>query len=453
MRRLSTALILLPLLFNAGLLAQEENFGEPFVPQVQSVTSFDQRIVVYGSTNVTRTAVLSEITDLRNELSYILGSDEKGAGNSIYPLENDLIITLYGEPGDPAPANLFGRKIQQVDGSERFRIDLGVHLARGLNREDLRRETLECLLLDKGLRSEMKEGRALKLAAWIPIGLIERMTWRRGEADRGLYKALFKSGYMLDLDEMLEIEDISGFDAAQRTAFRISAGGFAMALLAQENGQETFRKFLAATIANEGEPSLLVRRYFFETGISEQSFAIWWALQMQNLTQNFFSESLTITATDEALSNLLQGVIVDEDESERIYRLAAFQEIVELPQESRDFLLARMIERLGMLSFRCFPSYRPMIDEYAKIIRQLETGNTDTVGERLAAIEEERVLLRQASTRTRDYLDWYRISTATDVTGDFRSYQELKRKLATQPTLNPGPIDRYLDGIQRLYDQ
>lgn len=446
-------MIFLPLILSMGLLGQEAAPEDLVVQQNERVVSFDQRLVVYGSTNATRAAVLSEITALRNELPFVLGSEKKGIANAIYPLENDLIVTLYGEPGDPIPETLYVRQIQRVEGSKRFRIDLRVHLARGLNRERLREEALACLLLDKGLTPEMVAGRELKLAAWIPTGLMERMAWRRGEADRGLYKALFKSGYMLDLEEMLEIEETSGFDAAQRTAFRITAGGFVMALLAQDDGQTTFRRLLAATIANEGEPSLLVRKFFFETGISEQSFAIWWALQMQNLTQNFHTETLTILATDEALSKLLQGTLTEEDGTERIYHLAAFEEIVELPEESRNLLLGQMQERLGLLSFRSFPSYQPMLEEYLRILLQLRTTNTETVGERLAAIEEERVLLRKAGLRTRDYLDWYRISNATNVTGDFRAYQELKRKLETEPTANPGPIDRYLDGVQRYYSR
>jgi hypothetical protein len=447
---------LLPLVVSLGLLGQEMSpidVNDPVVPQSARVISADQRLVVHGHDHATRSAVLFEISELRNELPYVLGSSEKGSSNTIYPLENNLVVTLYGEPGDPEPEKLFARQIRSVEGSPRYRIDLNVHLARGLDRERLREEALACLLLDKGLKPGLKAGRKVEVAPWIRVGILERMAWRKGAADRGLYRSLFKSGYLLEVEEMLAVEDVSDMDAAQRTAFRISAGGFMMALLGMENGQTTLREFIAAAVANEGEPSLLLRQYFFETGISDKSFAIWWALQMQNLTQNFFSESLTITATETALTQVLQGTLEDGTGTDRVYRLAAFQDIAELPDERRRILLARMKERLGLLSFRCFPSYRPLIEEYGKVINQLESSETEKVAQSLAILEEERALFREVGQRTRDYLDWYRISNASQVSGDFRSYQELKRELETETTANPGPLDRYLSGMQRLYDQ
>jgi hypothetical protein len=70
-----------------------------------------------------------------------------------------------------------------------------------------------------------------------------------------------------------------------------------------------------------------------------------------------------------------------------------------------------------------------------------------------AALLHIAVAFLEVGQRTRDYLDWYRISNASQVSENFRSYQELKRELETETTANPGPLDRYLSGMQRLYDQ
>ena len=62
------------------------------------------------------------------------------------------------------------------------------------------------------------------------------------------------------------------------------------------------------------------------------------------------------------------------------------------------------------------------------------------------------MILKQVAERTRDYLDWYQIANATQLTGEFADYQRLKREIETQNLPHPSPIDRYLNAVQALYD-
>lgn len=416
--------------------------------------SADQRVVVFGEDIATRAAVLSQISALRDEMSFVLGAPGEGnQSRDIYPLKNDLIVSLYGEPGDPVPSQLFQIRQLKVESASRIRIELNIHLARGLNRERLREVALECLLMDSSLSQKMRDDQEVQVAPWVVVGLLERMAWRNGDADRGLYKALFQKGYLLGMEELVAEREPEKLDAAQRTAFRISAGALVMTLLSESSGQQSFHDFLTEQPVDEGEPVLLFRKHFFGTSLQESSFAKWWALQLQNLTQDLVTETLTILETEDALTEVLRGELENEEGIAQSYRLAAYQDILDLEEMPRKILLAKMRERLGMLAFRSFPSYQPMLQEYGRLVGLLETGKSEEVGARLAVLEEERQLFRQVGLRTRDYLDWYQISHATRLSGDFRDYQELKRDLETAPTRHAGPLDDYLDGIQAMYQE
>jgi len=451
----------LSILFASCLYAQvvvpevEGEYEEVVEAQSNRTSSSDQRIVVFGRDVATRAAVLSQITALRDELSFVLNSVKEGEkSRRIYALQNDLVVVLAGEPGDPEVANPFVFRFYQVEGSPRMRIELNIHLARGLDRKRLREVALECILLDGSLSAEIRAEQEVQVAPWIMAGLLERMAWRKGEGDRGLYKALFKNGFMLEMDELVTLKNPSQLDAAQRTAFRVSAGALAMTLLGEEGGKDSFRDYLSEQPVNEGEPTLLFRRHFFGTTLKESSYAKWWALQLQNLTQDFVTQTLNITETEEALTEVLRGELEGEEGVAQSYRLVAYQDIVELEEKPRKILLDKMRERLGLLRYRCFPSYRAMLAEYLRIIAQLEKGeDTEGVAERLAIIEEERQLFRDVGIRTRDYIDWYQITNATELTGDFREYQELKKRLETESAPHPGPLDEYLEQVQSLYEE
>lgn len=447
MRRLILILLAFGWQSQAGLWGQAQATAEG------KVVSADNRVVVFGANGVAAAAVLSEATALREELHYLLKDPNGKANETLYPLRNDLVITLYGQPGDTPQSRPFAIQPRPVEGSERFRIELNVDLAKGLNRKSLREYLLECLLMDRSLDSGVRDGQPIKVAPWLVAGMQERIAWREKEADRGLYKSLFKNGMMMDIEEMVALEKPEDLNAAERTTFRVSAGAFLMAMLNQDGGVGTFLEYLEKAPVHEGEPFLLFLNTFFTAGLSEEGLAKWWALQLANLTQEFVSETLTPLATEEALVKSLQGSLEEEGGGQRIYRLIAYRDILALPEEERRLLLSPMLERIGLLSFRAFPSYRSLLSGYARITEQLAEGDDEDVEELLMILEEKRNILRQVGERTRDYLDWYQIANATRLTGEFADYQDLKQRLESENPSHPGPVDHYLNAVQGLYDE
>ena len=428
--------------------AQEE---EPKAP-LGKVISADDRIIVFGEENQAITAVLSQVTSLRSDLNLILKDPKSRTSEDLFPLRNDLFITLFGRMGDAPKARPSAIQWREVEGSDRYRIELNFDMSKGINRQFLREKALECLLMDPSLNNKLNDDQRVRVAPWIITGILERMAWRDGEADRSLYKVLFSNNMMMDIEKMVTLENLSELDAAERTAFRVTAGAFFMSIVNQAGGSKIFLDYLAIAPAYEGEQFLLFRNSFFTMGLSKEGLAKQWALQLANLTQDFVSETLTPLATESALSEVLQGSLNSGDGGGRVYRLIAYQDILALPEEDRRLLLSPMLDRIGLLSFRCFPSYRDLLSGYVRIIRQLMEGDDTDVTELLMILEEKRSILKQVGERTRDYLDWYQIANATQLTGEFSDYQRLKRVLETENPSHPGPVDYYLNAVQALFD-
>ena len=415
------------------------------------VVSSDERVTVIGASAPACSTILTRATNLRKELKVNIQQLGSEVNESQFALKNNLIITLVGQPGNPAPPSNYRIRVRSVEGSQRLRIELYIHLAKGLDQDRLRASLLECILMDHSLDGPLEENQIINVAPWLIAGISEKMAWRNNEADRGLYRALFKNDLMMAVEDLLNLEDPTKLDAAQRTSFRISSGAFVMAMLNQEEGSQTFLNYLATAPTYEGEPLLLFLNSFFTGGLSEQGLAKWWALQLANLTQDFVSETLTLLESEESLSEVLKGTLEDENGQIRNYRLIAYRDILALPKEKRELLISPILERLGLLAFRCFPSYRDLIVGYSHIARQLLEGDETDVPKLLEFLEKKRIDLEKVGERTRDYLDWYQITNATEVTGEFADYQRLKRELKTKTTSHQGSIERYLDAVQGLY--
>ena len=75
----------------------------------------------------------------------------------------------------------------------------------------------------------------------------------------------------------------------------------------------------------------------------------------------------------------------------------------------------------------------------------------EEVGERLERLAAERDRLRGIGNRTRDYLEWYRITSSSQLSGDFESFVEIKEGLESQPSSRRGPVSEYMNSMQRLF--
>ena len=243
-------------------------------------------------------------------------------------------------------------------------------------------------------------------------------------------------------------------DAAMRAAFRVSSGALVMALLQQPQGKEGFRKFLGEVAAFQGETPTLLRKHFPGLNLSETSLAKWWALQLANIGgQNLATDILTVTRTEAALVEALRLNFRDAEDVTHQKEIEAWPELATLPGAERVKSVQLAEDALVRLSYRCFPSYRPIIAEYQIALGAIAKNRTKDLAANLTALAERRATMVAKAQRARDYLDWFEITRARETSGAFDDYMRLKDRLKSNPHRRQDDLSKYLDRMDAIFSR
>lgn len=364
-------------------------------------------------------------------------------------------IVLHGKPGDPPPARSVAFDLSYNEKGFVLRLDL--HLARGIDQERFEQALLAAVLYEQTLRT-LPPGpleSPLVVPPWLVTGLSETIAWREKRSDRRLYETLFKHGGLYKLDELFAVTDSTqeSLDGAMRAAFRVSSGALVMALFEQPQGKEGFRSFLSEVAGFDGEMPQLLRKHFPELNLSERSLAKWWQLQMANMASPQITDVLTVPETDAALSEALKLHVREADGQVREHALSDWAAVVKLPQNERTEAVRPAQDSLVRLSYRCFPSHRPLIAEYQTILNEIAANKSKKIDERLAQLAETRQSMNQRVKRAQDFLEWFEITRARETSGAFEDYLALKDRLKEQRLQRNDPVSNYLDRIDKVFDR
>jgi hypothetical protein len=443
------------LILAATLSAQEppraiqvaEPPAEPLAAGPEWVMSRSGQFRATGGDSGFRGSVVLLADEARDELLVLTGEKDEW--------KVPVSIRLHGKQGDPLPPRTVSmRQLLVVEGVKELGLD--IHLSRGIEHERIKRAITSILLYERALRKgpPADPDSPMMVPAWLPDGLREATSWRLNQSDRELYEALFKRGGLFKIDDLFAIGEnaYDDLDSATRAAFRVSSGALVMALLEQPQGKEGFRSFLSEVADYQGEMPGLLRRHFPELNLSETSLAKWWALQlaakggMAPLT-----DVLSIARTEEALAEALrlnfrtaEGILQQKE-------LSAWPELAALTEPERIAAVRISGDALVRLSFRCFPSYRPLIAEYQLILDAIAHDKTKDVAERLLALEETRVTMTARAARAKDFLDWFEITRARETSGAFDDYLRLKERLKSQPHNRKDELSLYLDRMDKIF--
>ncbi|MGD7653785.1 MAG: hypothetical protein ACQCXQ_11255 [Verrucomicrobiales bacterium] len=363
-----------------------------------------------------------------------------------------VTIRLHGRPGDPLPPRSVRLKLLEVGGARELQLD--VHLSRGIDNENFKRAVTAALLYERALIGLDDPERKLSAPPWLVDGLREATDWRLLQSEPRLYATLFKQGGLFKLDDMFSMSQprFEQLDGASRAAFRVSAGALVMALLEQPNGRDGFRAFLDEVAGFEGEVPVLMRKHFPELNLSETSLAKWWALQLANKgALNILTDVMSIEQTEAALE---EALFLNFRTLEGIFQrkeLSAWPELVGLEPQERFAAVRPAQDALVRLSYRCFPSYRPLLMEYQAVLDGIVKNETAATHETLMRLEETRVTMLARSKRARDYLDWFEITRARTISGAFDDYLRLKERLKSRTTARDDAVSVYLDRMDEIF--
>lgn len=421
---------------------------QPTLPGLERVISHTEQFRISGGDPLDRAAYASLCEEAKAELLKL--TDEKD------DWKVPVGIFLHGERGDPLPTRTMALGIFWSELGYNLKLD--VHLSRGIEQERFKFAVTSALVYERTLRNrQTKESDTpFHVPPWIVDGLREATAWRLNQSDRRLYEALFKTGGLFKIDDLFSTNDQSfeEMDAAMRAAFRVSSGALVMALLQQSQGKDGFRSFLTEVAAYQGEMPGLLRKHFPELNLSETSLSKWWALQLANIGgQNLATDILSVSQTETALAEALRLDFPTEEGIPQQKEISAWPEVAALPEADRIKAVRLAQDALVRLSYRCFPSYRPIITEYQIVLNQVAKNATQELETQLAELNERRAIMNAKAVRARDYLDWFEITRARETSGAFDDYMRLKDHLKANPHRRSDTISKYLDRMNTIFDR
>ncbi len=412
------------------------------------VTSRSMQFRISGGAAQDRATLVQLAEEAKDELLRL--TEEKDAWKV------PVSVVLHGKSGDPMPLRTSALQLLVSEAGYELRLD--THLSRGIEHERFKNATTSALVYERALRDRpvQESETPFFVPPWLVDGLREATAWQLNQSDRRLYEALFKTGGLFKLDDVFAVTapDHEEMDAAMRAAFRVSSGALVMALLQQPQGKEGFRKFLTEIAAFEGEMPSLLRKHFPELNLSETSLSKWWALQLAQIGgQNLATDVLTVSKTEATLQETLrlnfrtpEGIVQQKE-------LSAWPEVVELPEPERINAVRSAEDALVRLSFRCFPSYRPILAEYQIILNSIAKNMTQDVDAQLTALAERRATMTAKAQHAADYLDWFEITRARETSGVFDDYMRLKERLKSNPHRRSDDLSKYLDRMDAIFSR
>ncbi len=392
-------------------------------------------------------AISTRADELRTTLLKVLKQEDKW--------KNNIVIGLFGQPGDPAPNNPI--RMQTTITADVVTYNIYIHLGRGIDQDKLRHAIITTLLYEMVMRKVNPEGlpENIALPPWLISGLEEAVLWQNREADRTLYATLFRQHGIMSPELLLNAAaPESDLDATSYAAYRISCGALVLCMLNQDNGAESMKNMLDQAILGNDNPKQLITRHFPQLNITPSSLHKWWTLQLSRMAETPVTESLTIQETEGHLKESLVLVQYDEESGRAVtFLLDDLDRALSLPDLNRQ--LAQVSNSLINLSRNSFPTYRPIIIEYAKIVLQIRAGKLkkEAALKTIRELKSLRELSMKTALRVRDYMDWYELNTRAGTGKSFESYAATMKMLRETERTSPTPISRYLDDIEKLYTQ
>lgn len=368
--------------------------------------------------------------------------------------KHPINIILTGSPGDPAP--LIPIRSQTILIGDELSFRIYIHLGRGINQDQLRKEIISTLLFELALRPLDIESIPdnTSLPAWFITGIDQAVLWANDKADRTLYKTLFQQNCIQKPEDFLKIKKPqSELDATSYAVYQCSCGALMQCLLQQDLSVDNLKTLLNEVLLSNDDAESIIKRHFPQLSITATSLHKWWALQLSRMADTPLTESLSIAETERHLRDALTLIEYNsETRTAHPFSLENIDKTLSLPDRNRQ--LTTSTAALLHLSRNCFPTYRPLIIEYSRIVAQLQLNkieNKENIKKSILTMREIRELSIQTTKRVRDYLDWYEINTRHGSGKTFRNYAETMHQLRNKLPAPNTKISQYLLDIEKLY--
>jgi len=414
----------------------------------RSSTQLD-RLVVFGADSKLRGVIVQDAESMIRSIDKLAGE----LTGPPFPVTLELHSPVKGKP-----SAIVRNFLQVEDVKKRFLLEVKMRLGQGnsFDQQALDRVLLEMFLIERSLRALPADEPAarVEIRPWLLDGIGEALSWEEGKGDRRIYASLVESGGWMAVEKLVEEESTSKMDVLSRELFRASSGALVMALLAQPQGKDAMEQYLSKVATFEGEHLTLLRTHFPQVNLGREGLERWWMLQVAAMSEAPLTEAMTIPETEIALGKALKLYFKSASGRSIEKELDAWPEVLKLETEEERVAVVRPAsDLLTYLSYRCFPTYRPVLGGYLQALSDIAKGDPKKIDE---IFENLRVYREAESKRFEmviDFLDYYHISTEQNESGEFEDYLRLKRSVESLPEKKDDPFNRYLDNVQGIYDR
>lgn len=420
----------------------------PAVAHKQSVTKFGN-ITVVGSNQQIRGGIASMARGVFTELNELCNQKQR-------QLKIPIVIRLYGTQGDVKKKRSIASDIVLIEGQ--YQLNIHIHMARGIDWSKLRYHVMEMILYERGLGNGqvVEDGERVLVKPWLVVGLLEVLNLRANRSDRKLYQSKIPYLEILSLQRTFDMSEKKWLDLTglKPIAFRAISGAMVSSLVRQPKGKSSIASYLADFATFKGEAENLMRQHFPSMNQSSNSLEKWLNLEMLELGTAKVSEVFSIFETEKRLNSILVLRYRDAEDIAKTISIHDYADVIQLKSmRERSEAVAGVRAELNRISYRCFPTYRPLIYEYDMIVSDIVTATADNIDTRLKNLSIKRQQKKNAATRVRDYLDWYDITQSKEITASFREYREFSDKLEEKPLRRKEDdfTNNYLERVQRIY--
>lgn len=329
-----------------------------------------------------------------------------------------------------------------------LKLQLDLTITSDVSQPEVRRELLRAILIEIMYRTKtgLPAGNAyVPPPDWLLDGILPEQS-RGGEGLIGILAARVTARNVLSLEAFLR-QRPELLDRPARSLHRAYSFALVNLLIHSPEGRARLARFIADIPSASNDPMANLGSRFPELSNASRAEKAW-SLHVARLAISQPLQFLGAKETEQKLDELLT-LKLSEAGSERKYQPEEFAKVVRnalskaaLTQCSRD---------LTILATRANPIYRPMINEYARIVTLLAQGRVKGTAERLARLSTSRKSVISTMRAIDDYINWFEAAKSPGPSGAFTDYLRAAELAAEPEARRRDAISVYLDVLEAQF--
>ena len=443
--------------------------------------SSSRQFIVHGNDSAARgvMCVFSERT--KSGLLNVLNLPDRWNYPIVLHIRGDIRDLNTGRPIRPSVYKLPG---------DRYRFQIDVFLGDKFKAESLEEELVQILITELIIRSKKRRNILNKNAFipdWIKIGLTQVLNKDGKNLNNSTISKFVRSNKMLSLEKIIKA-DSKSMDSITEEVYRVSCGALVSVLLSQKQGSLRMQNYLLDVDPKQKE-SMEKLKEVFPDGISKtENLEGWWNAECTKIARPSATDVLNPLETESLLVDCLKIKIVEpqntnvDAEKEKhfgekiksfftkpnknkdtvkqdapkqtkyeymIYNLKDYRKFVS--QDGVEIGLKITETNLLKLSYRAFPIYKPIIQEYQKIIIKIGAGDLKNVDKKIEDLESIRSSIVESVKDAKDYLNWFEATRIDKRSNNFSNYQQIYNELKRPLPSRRDELSEYLDDLDKEF--